>query len=250
MPAVDLPGGKQRPMSPLALAAALKHPDRFAILQRVERTDPQLPSLLEQLGSTPAFKSIRLTVRGKVERESLAGGGHDEVFRLAQKNGLAISLLGNRITPALKELLPRYPEARFVLDHCGQPESAEEWSEILTLGRTCANLWLKWAHGLHYFESGDYPYPGLQRQLARALDAFGLERVVWASDFTHNRAGSSWAELLFYLRDSEQFSSSDKEWLFSRAARTLYRWPAPAQAFVPPHVPLLPDRPLPPRIAT
>jgi len=43
LPAASLRSGGQRPLSPLAQAAVLKIPDRFAILQRVERADPAHP---------------------------------------------------------------------------------------------------------------------------------------------------------------------------------------------------------------
>lgn len=218
----------------------LRHPDRFAFLQRVERTDPALPTVLQQLGATPGCRSIRMNVRGRVERASLAEGGHDLAFGLAQQYGLAISLLGNRVTAALERVLPRFPQARFMLDHCGQPETAQEWDDILALGRRHPNLWLKWAHGRHFFASGGYPYAGVQRQLLRALDAFGSARVVWASDYTHDRTGASWADLLFCLRDSAELSDGDKAWLFARAARALYAWPAPEKSFAPPHWALLP----------
>lgn len=57
-----------------------------------------------------------------------------------------------------------------------------------------------------------------------------------ASDFTHERLGSSWGELLFYLRDSQLLSEIDKKWLLGRAARIASRWPAPAEAFSPPRL--------------
>lgn len=243
IPNAELPGGVLRPVSPLAQAAVLQYPDRFSILQRVEREDPDLGALLSVLGSTPGCRSIRINTRDRAEREALSSGGYDDMLKLAQRHGLAVSILGNDTAAVVRAPLVRFPGVNFVLDHCGTPASPAQWGETLALGKL-PNVWLKWSHGHHYFDPGPYPFLGLQAQLARALEAFGQERVIWASDFTHNRAGATWAELLFYLRESTQLSQGDKEWLFSRAARTLYRWPAPATPAVAPHVARMPS-PLP-----
>ena len=243
IPNVELPNGVLRPVSPLAQAAALQYPERFSILQRVERLDSDLPAVFAILGSTPGCRAIRITTRDPVERKALADGGYDELLKLAQRHDLAVSVLGNDIAAPLRAPLARFPGVNFVLDHCGSPESPAAWDNILALGKF-SNAWLKWSHGHHFFDAGPYPYAGLQTQLARALNAFGKERVIWASDFTHNRTGATWAELLFYLRESANLSQGDKEWLFSRAARTLYRWPAPTTPAVAPHVARLPFRPV------
>lgn len=235
MPNAILPGGVPRPLSPQAQAAALQHPERFSYLQRVNRRDPQLGELFAILGSSPGCRSIRIDTRDEAERAAMEGGAYDPLLSYAQQYGLAVSILGRETATAMRGPLERFPGVNFVLDHCGSPQSLAQWDEILALG-SFSNCTLKWSHGHHFFNAGAYPYPGLQAQLARALDSFGKERVIWASDFTHNRAGATWAELLFYLRETTALSQGDKEWLFGRAARRVYRWPAPAVPAVPLHV--------------
>ncbi|MBI2290083.1 MAG: amidohydrolase family protein [Betaproteobacteria bacterium] len=235
VPYAPLPNGVLRPLSPLAQAAALLHPERFSFIQRVDRKDVQLAELFAILASSPGCRSIRIDTRATAERASLAAGGHDDLLHYAQRHDLVVSVLGRETGGTMRGALERFPEVNFVLDHCGAPQSMTQWDEVLALGKF-PNCWLKWCHGHHFFEAGPYPYAGLQEQLARALEAFGTERVIWASDFTHNRAGATWAELLFYLRESNSLSQGDKEWLLGRAARQLYRWPPPAVPFVAPHV--------------
>ncbi|OPY96637.1 hypothetical protein A5906_01815 [Bradyrhizobium sacchari] len=236
LPSASLRTGGQRPISPLAQAAVLKHPDRFAILQRVERTDPALASWFSILADTPGCKAVRIITIDPTELRALVDGDYDEILQLARRHDLTVNVFGRSAYAALEGVLSRFPDVRCVLDHCGAPASSVDWEAILSAGRSHANLWLKWSHAHRWFEAGPYPYVDLQAQLIRALDAFGPERLMWASDFTHDRLGSSWGELLFYLRDSLLLSESDKEWLLGRAARTAYRWPAPAEAFSQPHL--------------
>jgi 2-polyprenyl-6-methoxyphenol hydroxylase-like FAD-dependent oxidoreductase len=67
--------------------------------------------------------------------------------------------------------------------------------------------------------------------LRKVIDAFGVERVMWASDYTQSRneTGYSWAHTLHYLLDSDQLSETEKEWLLGRSVRQVLRWPAPAR---------------------
>ena len=41
----------------------------------------------------------------------------------------------------------------------------------------------------------EYPSPGLIPHLRRAIDAFGVERIMWASDHGGNQTGETWEQL-------------------------------------------------------
>ena len=64
--------------------------------------------------------------------------------------------------------------------------------------------------------------------LRLCIDKIGLERVMWASDYTQARAetNQTWAQTLYYLLDSDQLSSNEKEWLLGRSVRRSLSWPA------------------------
>jgi predicted TIM-barrel fold metal-dependent hydrolase len=69
----------------------------------------------------------------------------------------------------------------------------------------------------------DYPYADLLPLLRQAIDAFGAERIMWASDYTIARAenGNSWAQCLHYLVDSGALSRTEKEWILGGSVRRL-----------------------------
>jgi hypothetical protein len=48
---------------------------------------------------------------------------------------------------------------------------------------------------------------------------------MWAGDHS-TVVGHSWAELLFYLRDSPQLSAPEKEQILGGTVRRLLGWPA------------------------
>ena len=232
LPCVDLPNGLTRAVSPLAQAASLKHPERFSYLQRVNRRDPDLALLFAMLASSPGCRSVRIDVREPAENQTIRDGGYDELLKLAQKYDLPTSVLSRDTAATIRGTVARFPDLRFVVDHCGFPRTAQQWDDVLTLGKY-KNVWLKWSHTHRAFGAAEYPFAEFQPQLARAIDAFGIERVMWASDFTHNqkhdRSANTWAELLYCIRDSAALSQGDKEWLLGRTARSLFRWEAPAR---------------------
>jgi predicted TIM-barrel fold metal-dependent hydrolase len=245
-PGYLLPNGAWRPVCPVAEQAGLLHPERIAYLLRVERRDPELAGLLRLLSSSPNARAIRIMPVGtQAEADAFAAGAYDELFELAQALSLPIFLF----IPGQVELLhgpaARFPRATFIVDHCGMPSSngfsraaakteaqkaggLRYFEEVLSLAQH-PNVALKWSHAQERFQAHDYPYAPLRPLLRRAIDAFGAERVVWASDHSVLPA-YSWGELLFSLRDDPELAPTEKEWLLGRAVRTLLNWPAPVSA--------------------
>jgi predicted TIM-barrel fold metal-dependent hydrolase len=89
------------------------------------------------------------------------------------------------------------------------------------------NVALKWSHGPGLLSAEEYPYRDVLPLLRKAIKAFGVERILWASDYTvaRDRNGNSWAQILYYLLDSDQLTRTEKEWLFGGTVRKALGWP-------------------------
>ena len=61
-PGYRLADGAFRPVGPNAEAAALRHPERFAFLMRVDLRDPGIEGWIETLAAAPGFKALRTLV--------------------------------------------------------------------------------------------------------------------------------------------------------------------------------------------
>ena len=133
------------------------------------------------------------------------------------------------------ECLTACPALPVVFDHCGLSPRPGDFDALLRLA-AYPNAHLKWCHAPIVFRGGRYPFPEVRPFLHRALDAFGRERVMWASDFTAVPLAArvldgpqySWAEALFYMRANPDLSEGDLEWLLGRTARKVLDWPAGA----------------------
>ena len=224
--------GVFRPVAPGATMASMKHPDRFSWLLRIDPHDPQMDNLMAQVQASPQGRALRLEARSGAEVKNLKEGGCMAFFQAAQKYNLPVFLLTVGNAALVEQYAKACPGARIVIDHCGLPRTVDEYATVLALAKY-PNVHVKWSHVTRAFGVTKYPFPELMPHLARTIDAFRLERIMWASDFTAIRSGHTWADSLFYLRDTPSLSEGDKEWILGKSVRKLLDWPAPAQASEP-----------------
>lgn len=227
MPGYKTAEGVFRPTAPGAAMASMKHPDRFSWLLRVDPLDKNFDTLMAEVKSSPQGRALRLEARSEAEVRNLASGANMEFFRAAQRHGLPVFVLSLGNSALLEPYLKACGDLRVVIDHCGLPRTVEDYGQVLALAKY-PNVLVKWCHAPRVFGAPRYPFPELAPHLARTLDAFGCERVLWASDFTAIRMDYSWADALFYMRENPTLSEGDKEWILGRTVRTLLDWPAPS----------------------
>jgi L-fuconolactonase len=243
-------GTVRRPVTPTAELASLTHPDRFSYVVRVDRRDPEMRSLVRLVRDAPYARALRI-IPGLTKRElsALTSGGYDAMFSEAADCGLPIFVTIPGNAPALRPSIENFRPITFIIDHCGMPFSAAlkrglaqsgmgdqvpemgdgskeaEFEKVVRLAEL-PNVALKWAHAQGLFEVSAYPFPALRPFLRSALNGFGANRVMWASDASANQSGESWAELLFWLRDNPDLSNSELEGLLGGAARKCLNWNA------------------------
>ncbi len=233
LPGYALPGGAFRHVFPLAEEAALRFPERFAYLVRFDRRDPDLEALIASIPQTPQRKALRVvpwTAEGFAE---FGEGAQEPVFAAAQKYGVPVFVLLPGRTRLLRHYLHKFPDVPIIVDHCGvelvsgrlHDDRLSGLDEVLALAEY-PNVSLKWTHAPR-LSAQDYPYPDVLEALLRVVEAFGRERVMWGSDHTQSRDHHAWAESLYYIRDTNRLSESDKAWILGGSLRRTLNWPAP-----------------------
>lgn len=234
LPGYELPNGAFRHVFPLAEAASLLHPERFAYLVRFDRRDPELEAMIATVRTMPQRKAVRVVPWTDEGFAQFGEGAEDPVFAAAQRHGVPIFVLLPGRTNLLHRYLRKFPDVPVIVDHCGvelQPgrlhnDALSGFSEVLALA-AYPNVSLKWTHAPR-LSGGPYPYPDVLAMLLRVVDTFGRERVMWGSDSTQTRDHHSWAESLYYIRDTDQLSEDDKRWILGGSLRKVLNWPAPA----------------------
>jgi predicted TIM-barrel fold metal-dependent hydrolase len=243
-PGYRLADGAFRPVGPNAEAAALRHPERFAFLMRVDRRDPGIECWIETLAAAPGFKALRTLVLTPADGAAFEDGGHDRLLNAARAHSLPVFITCPGRVRLLASYAERFPDVQFVIDHCGAafnaPRGQATIDDAVALARY-PNVAYKWAHAPKLLSTTAYPFPDLEPKLRRAVDAFGPERVMWASDYTMSRRSANWGEALFSIRHSPSLSEDEKAWILGRTARRILNWPPPqtlvTSTLVSPHLP-------------
>jgi predicted TIM-barrel fold metal-dependent hydrolase len=223
---------------PVTSRAVERFPDRFAYCARVDRKDPEMADLIADLRRHPGRCSLRWCPPVEAgEWEPFAAGEYDAFFAAAQRHRVPVFLnLPNR-SHTLARYARAFPDLWFVLDHCGvvfpldterSPRFFEPLGQVLEMARF-PNVALKWCHAPR-LSSLPYPFADVTPHLRRAIDAFGPERVIWASDHTeaerpklaHRRI--SWGESLYCVLTADVVSDSERAWILGRSLRNILDW--------------------------
>ena len=244
-----LSNGAVRMQFPFSERAVALYPTRFASLRRVDHRDPDLERLVSGVRSEPGALCLRIVpIVDTGEVAAFERGEFEPLFAAAERHGVPIFASlpgrGHMLAPYLR----KFPTLQMILDHTGVGVEPPRVGTIApTLARSVVptleariaqldqvlelaqfpNLALKWCHAPARLSGETYPHRDVLPHLRRVIEAYGVERVMWASDFTqsYHTFGRPWAEALHYLLDSDQLSESEKEWLFGRSVRQVLRWP-------------------------
>ena len=245
-----LPNGAVRASFPFSKQAMARYPDRFGYLVRIDPLDPELERLISEVRGNPGalcMRTIPLPQTGELDR--FAAGEYEPLFAAAERHDVPIFIALPKRLETLVPYLRKFPKLWVILDHCGvgvappphgevppqlsqlvTPTLAERVAELEHVMQLAEhpNLALKWCHAPARLSAEPYPYRDAVQRLARVIEAFGSERVMWASDFTESRTEQTWAQSLHYVRYSDVLREEQKEWLLGKSIRHVLSWPRPS----------------------
>jgi L-fuconolactonase len=232
LPGYVLPNGAMRGQHPFSEKAIELHPDRFAYVARIDPNDPEVEELMAAVRTKPGARCLRIVPIPEVgEVELFERGGYERLFAAAEKHEVPIFCWFPGRSQMLVPYLEKFPNLQLILDHCGvsrtEGNHAAQLEGVFSLARY-PNLALKWCHAPSHLSREGYPFSDVLPHLHKAIEAFGPQRIMWASDHTQSKVHHSWAQALYYLLDSKELTDQEKEWILGRSVRTILRWPRPA----------------------
>jgi predicted TIM-barrel fold metal-dependent hydrolase len=245
----ELPNGAIRTQYPFSERAVELHPERFIYHVRIDFRDPELERLAQEVGTHRGAHGLRIVpVPQTGEVASLERGEFDALFAAAERHEVPVFAWVPGRAHLLEPYIRKFPRLQFIVDHCGVgvapvrvgelpvtmatsltaslPERIDQLESVCDLAQY-PNVAVKWCHAPGLLSAEAYPYDDLMPLLRRTIDAFGAERIIWASDYTvaRDQNANSWAECLYYLLDSDQLSQREKEWILGGAVRKALNWP-------------------------
>jgi len=213
-----------------ALDVHKRHPGRFALIKPVDPTDPAVAEVIADWKRTPGTVGIRmLLVRGGLS-EDPADPGLNGVLKAAARLSLPVNLhIAGRLNQGL-ELIRRNPDTQ-VIDHLGLvqphelPVPAQPWADlpkVLMLANE-RNVAIK-ISGACTLSREPFPYKDIWDPVCRVIDAFGIDRCMWGTDWTRAVKFLTFAQGVDAFRATNRISESDKAKLMGSTLTRIYGW--------------------------
>lgn len=225
--AVLVPPSWEGDRNDLALDAARRYPDRFAVMGRFPLHEPPDPQRVADWKRQPGMLGMRFTFHNEHNRHLLLEGRADWLWAAAERHGIPVMVLAPGAMPALAQVAMRHPGLRMVLDHAGlavhdkAPAVLADLPNVLALAK-CPNVAVK-ASGLPALSTQPYPFADLHDTARRLFDAFGPRRTFWGTDLT--RMPCTYRECIdLFTRHFSWLGGADLEWVMGRGLCDWLGW--------------------------
>jgi len=210
-----------------ALEAAQKYPDRFAVMGKVPLNDPASKDKLATWLKQPGMLGFRISFRHSNTYSWLDDGTADWFWTGCERYDIPLMIFAPFAVAKIGAIAERHPRLRVIVDHMGL--NVQWKGKDLTPG---IDLLLKFARldnigvkvsCLPCYVDEPYPYPRLHPQIRRVVDAFGPQRIFWATDLSQSPV-SYRQNVTLFTEALDFLSTSDKEWIMGKALAQWLRW--------------------------
>ena len=220
--AVIHPPGWDPNSNTLAVEAARKYPNRFAILANFPLDKPDSRTGIDRVKGQPGVLGLRFALNQPHQKTWLTDGSLDWLWPAAARAGMPVALIGENLLQAIPKIAQANPGLKLIIDHYGRPDKT--WSHLPDLLATAKspNVALKATGGPSY-SSEPYPYRDIHGHIRKLYDAFGPERMFWGTDIT--RMPTTWRQCVtMFTEELPWLTAKDKELIMGRALCNWIGW--------------------------
>ena len=207
-----------------------KHNDRFALIRPFSPESERVEEEIGEWAATPGAVGARIMMAFEPS-PTPENPGLNKILAAGARHGLPVNLLASRHLPAAAGLAARNPDTQIIIDHLGLKQPFEppppeqpfgDLDNVLALA-AYDNVAIKLS-GACTLAKEPFPYPDIWDPVFRILDAFGLERCLWGTDWTRVVGVLSYREGVEAFLQSERFSDSDRAMLMGGSLTRIYGW--------------------------
>jgi len=180
--------------------------------------------VLESWAEHPLFRGIRPEITGAAMLTPERAG----VIAALERLGLGLDLMASPgEIETVTTLARRHPSLSIILNHCGYPEmgddSLEPWSGEMTALASEPNVTVKFS-GIMWRLPAHWRNGLLHQAFDHLLETFGPDRLMWASDWPHLEAHSTYAEWTSLSGDYlSRLSETEQTAIYGGTATRVYR---------------------------
>lgn len=204
------------------------HPGIFSGVAVIDPADPELERNVKTLASQ-GVRGFRIHGSPEQTREWPRNRGMQRLWSLAAREGLAICPLINPADiPTVDTLCEKFPETTVVVDHFARigMRGGIDRGDLDALCRLARfpRVHVK-TSAFYALGKKEPPYEDLWEMIARMRDAFGPQRLMWASDAPFQvQAPHTYKASIELIRSAPPrvLSDADKNWILRDTAARVY----------------------------
>lgn len=128
---------------------------------------------------------------------------------------------------AVMELMDKCPNTRFILDHIANPnidkQELHPWKELLKEFADSGNHYCKFSNFLGNANLENWKIDDLIAFSEAVIESFGVERIIWGSDWPPLKRAASWKTWLDVSNElTKGFNENEKKLMFRENAIQFY----------------------------
>ncbi len=210
------------------------HPKRFALVKPVNTADPAVADIIAAWAATQGAVAIRIMLN-QIPSTDPTDPGIKRALTAAARYNLPVNLLVWGRLEQAHALAEQNPGTVIVIDHLGiqqpfqPPAPTEPWADlpkVLALAK-CANIRLK-ISGACTLSQEAFPYDDIWEPILQIIDAFGVDRCMWGTDWTRAVDILTYEQGVAPFRTTAHLSDTDRAKLMGGTLQQVYQW-APVQ---------------------
>ena len=204
-----------------------QYPGTFQAVCRVDPENTAAPDHLSKL-TEQGFRGVRISPAASASGDWFRGPLMPPLWKRCHDLKVPMTVLAP-ITrmPEVAPLLDRTPDLTVVIDHMADcpVDQPAELEKLIALKRY-PNLFVKISHTWSLSKQA-YPWLDAQELVKRLHEAFGPQRLMWATDWPIiENSKATYAQALTVVRDDMKFlNDDDKAWMLSKTVERV--WPFP-----------------------
>ena len=213
-----------------ALEVHKVHPGKFGLIKPVDPSNPAVADVVADWKQTSGTVGIRIMMNDAVSKDP-ADPGLNRVLAAGARHKLPVNILCWGRLEQLGRMAARNPDTQIVIDHLGiqqpfePPAPKDAWRDIDKVIAVAAqkNVAIK-VSGACTLAQEPYPYNDIWDPVCRIIDAYGLDRCLWGTDWTRATGLLTYKQGVDAFRVTKRLSDSDRAKLMGGSLAKIYNW--------------------------
>ena len=207
-----------------------RHPGRFGLIRPFDHGAADLEAQLEAWAATPGAVGARIVfLHGASAADD--DPGIERILQAGARHAMPINMLCWGQLELFARIARAHPETCLVLDHLGieqpfEPPAPErpfaDLDAVLALA-AFDNVVIK-ITGACTLSHEPFPYADIRAPVMRIIEAFGIERCLWGTDWTRATRLLTYRQGVEAFRLMDELSASERELLMGGNVSRIYDW--------------------------